>query len=266
MASATSFQSSTLTERRASLTRKRHANIVYDLDSSKATSLKVFRKFLVYNPDGTIDASKIHSRDCYEMWLASRKTDFLVDPEKNFQRTLSSHLTAVDGRTPFEPTEEAAILEVIRKKERWPCFANSTVRYGYAGYRAKGFHEKKQDTPAESEATSSLKRCQLDASQHPLAKRQVRADAGDYPSITSYQSDHSESSSMDGNNDEVLAVNPSTRLMTDKPLPPIDDDELFRPPRPAFASENSTFPTILDFACETFLGPVDVVNVFDFDI
>ncbi|KAH9249045.1 hypothetical protein BASA81_013257 [Batrachochytrium salamandrivorans] len=107
-----------------------------------STSLKVFRTFLKVNPvDGSVDASQIHSRVCYEAWLASRGVEETDAVAKKFYRTLSNHVSGVDGRSPFERHEEQAILLVLRVKQRWPCFP-SHLRLGVAGFRSKGFCEK----------------------------------------------------------------------------------------------------------------------------
>lgn len=105
------------------------------------TSLQIFRKFLVKNKDGTLDATRIISPECYQAWLSSRKA-MAGCPERAFQRALSAHVTGVDGRTPFNQDEEEAILKVMRKKERWACFTNNELRFGEKGFRTKGYHEK----------------------------------------------------------------------------------------------------------------------------
>ena len=112
-------------------------------DTSRKTSLEVFRAFLLILPDGSLDASRIISRECYNSWLSTRRKQ-TTDPERTFQRTLSSHLTAVDGRAPFSEAEEAAILHVLRRGTPWPCFDESEVRFGCTGFRARGYHEKRK--------------------------------------------------------------------------------------------------------------------------
>lgn len=117
--------------------------------SSKLTthsSLRVFRKFIkrVALPNGegeTLDASGIISKECFDHWVSTRKRA-MNSMEKAFQRSLSAHLTASDGRSPFTPSEEFAILKVIRKKQRWPCFPETDTKYGAMGFRTKGFHER----------------------------------------------------------------------------------------------------------------------------
>lgn len=105
------------------------------------TSLAVMRSFLERREDGSIDASGVNSRACYVAWLRLQQQRESDSEAKKFQRTLLNHVSGVDGRSPFEKEEEAAILLVIRRKQRWECFpAHLTI--GYAGFRSRGFHEK----------------------------------------------------------------------------------------------------------------------------
>jgi len=86
------------------------------------TSIRVFRRFIskVQNADGsyTYDASDVIGKECYEAWLNSR-SEPPNEPEKVFQRSLTSHLTSSDGRQPFSPEEEEAVLKVVRCKRIW---------------------------------------------------------------------------------------------------------------------------------------------------
>jgi hypothetical protein len=96
-----------------------------DRDQTK-TSLRVFRKFIaqVRDPvsgETSLDASQVTSKECYETWLKGRHGS-LKNAPKAFQRTLTAHLTKSDGRLPFTPEEEQAILHVIRSKQQW-CVA-----------------------------------------------------------------------------------------------------------------------------------------------
>ena len=127
------------------------------------TSIKIFRRFVTtsrVNADTVVvDASAVVSRECYEAWLRN-KTASVAEPDKAFQRCISSHVTAVDGRQPFYPNEEEAILKVLRKKQIWyssshlqwtrnsdsrlsrPAFENTASTVGCKGFRAQGFHER----------------------------------------------------------------------------------------------------------------------------
>ena len=64
------------------------------------TSIRVFRRFLTRTPKGEIIADQVISKSCYECWLSTRKQS-TPNPEKAFQRALSAHLGAADGRIPF---------------------------------------------------------------------------------------------------------------------------------------------------------------------
>lgn len=46
-----------------------------------------------------------------------------------------------DGRSPFNPQEEEAILILLRQKKLWPCFPPH-LGVGRMGFRSKGFHER----------------------------------------------------------------------------------------------------------------------------
>lgn len=92
-----------------------------------------------------LDASGLVSRQCYDLWVNTRKT-LPPNPEKAFQRSLSAHVTGVDGRVPFTQDEEEAVLRILRRKERWLCFEKSNTRFGQMGFRAKGYHEKENNS------------------------------------------------------------------------------------------------------------------------
>jgi hypothetical protein len=125
--------------------------------TSGSTSLHLFRSFLVVLPDGTFDASKIHSQECYLQWLANREVH-TSDPEmKKFQRALSNHLSGVDGRSPFSVEEERAILQVLREKRKWPCCASGHITIGVTGFRSHGYHEKRLKTGEDITPFKKLK-------------------------------------------------------------------------------------------------------------
>ena len=63
-------------------------------------------------------------------------------------RVRASSLTGSDGRQPFTPEEEAAILAVLRVKRVWPAFAGTNVSIGCKGFRSSGFHEKARMPPS----------------------------------------------------------------------------------------------------------------------
>lgn len=139
------------------------------------TSLHIFREHLRILPDGTIDASRIHSVECYQRWLESREVEDTDSEAKKFQRSLSNHLSGVDGRSCFLIEEEKAILAVLRVKQRWPCFPNRIV--GMSGFRAKGYHEKNQSKQQET--------CDVDAPANPKPTRSKRAKVDKRKTTTS---------------------------------------------------------------------------------
>jgi len=90
------------------------------------------------------------------MYRFRTRKDVPTDPAKRFQRTLTAHLTACDGRAPFEPEEEAAILSVLRQKRKWPAFEGTALTIGSKGFRSAGFHEKRAFTALVRALTSPV--------------------------------------------------------------------------------------------------------------
>lgn len=105
------------------------------------TSLQIFRAFISRESDGSLDASGVISRECFEVWCKSRKGE-IANAERQFQRTLSAHLSALDGRSPFTSEEERAVMAQVRKREVWPCFRRGRSVVGSSGFRGRGYHEK----------------------------------------------------------------------------------------------------------------------------
>jgi hypothetical protein len=92
--------------------------------SPGATSMNIFRRHMipVALPGQTmvLDASGVVSKACFDEWVATRVVQTPnFDYEKSFQRALTAHLTGSDGRKPFEPEEEEAVLQVVRQKRAW---------------------------------------------------------------------------------------------------------------------------------------------------
>jgi hypothetical protein len=86
--------------------------------------MTVFRRHfrVVYLPDSTIalDAIKVLSEECFYEWTAAHSAENPnFNYEKAFQRALTAHVTGKDGRKPFYPVEEQAILKVLRQKRAW---------------------------------------------------------------------------------------------------------------------------------------------------
>jgi hypothetical protein len=108
-------------------------------------AIRIFREHIVHHPDGTVDATNVISRQCFLSWMNSHQDrDTLVESKllaKRFQRVLSNHLAGVDGRVPFEEAHEKAILRLLRRKVRWPCFSEG-IDVGRTGFRSEGYHEK----------------------------------------------------------------------------------------------------------------------------
>ena len=107
-------------------------------------SLAVFRRFIRRDAAGALQAEAVLSRDCFESWLRSRNSP-PAEAEKTFQRSLTAHVTGSDGRTPFSPQEEEALLKVLRQKRVWPAFQGqgaAELTIGAKGFRSYGFHEK----------------------------------------------------------------------------------------------------------------------------
>ncbi|KAH9254012.1 hypothetical protein BASA81_007887 [Batrachochytrium salamandrivorans] len=107
------------------------------MSSKNSRSLKVFRPFIKRLADDTLDVSGIISRDCYVQWMRARHSHETDDEAHKFHRTLTNH----DGRCPFDPKEEAAVLGLLRMKKSWPCFPKHLEHLGRR-YRAMGHHEK----------------------------------------------------------------------------------------------------------------------------
>jgi len=90
------------------------------------------------------------------IWRKGRPSQSSAGLCRTFQRILTSHVTGSDGRRPFEPEEEEAILKVIRKKHQRPAFQSTTLTIGCKGFRSKGYHERNQKSLVSSSATESF--------------------------------------------------------------------------------------------------------------
>lgn len=138
-----------------------------------ATSLHILRSFLTTLPDRSVDASQIHSRECYMAWLGTRNAVDCDAERKKFHRSLTNHLSGVDGRCPFDQHEEEAILRVLRRKERWPCFPELSIGINF---RAKGFHEKQNAGRITSMAASAASSPRTPAPSPPPSDKRARMD------------------------------------------------------------------------------------------
>jgi hypothetical protein len=131
----------------------------------------IFRTYMhfVKLPDQSVvlDANGVVSKACFNEWVATRVVQTSsFDYEKSFQRALTAHLTGSDGRKPFNPEEEVAVLLVVRQKRTWcvcaggaeaeasasstdearqrPAFDPLKCTVGQQGFRALGYHERKR--------------------------------------------------------------------------------------------------------------------------
>ncbi|KAH9255996.1 hypothetical protein BASA81_005772 [Batrachochytrium salamandrivorans] len=120
-----------------------------------STSLRIFHSHIVRRADGTLDVSGLISTACYEEWLLAKFAHPNDAEAKKYHRILTNHVSGVDGRTPFDPEEEEAILTLLRKREPWPCFPIHLVRIGRR-YRTKGFHEKQRLLASPVSPVSSI--------------------------------------------------------------------------------------------------------------
>lgn len=114
---------------------------------------------MVRGEDGALDVSGLVSRACYLEWLNAKGVSESDKEAQKYHRTLTNHVSGVDGRSPFDLDEEQAILVLFRKREPWPCFPDHLSSLGKR-YRTKGYHEKRSSLaipqrplpPAELEA------------------------------------------------------------------------------------------------------------------
>jgi len=104
---------------------------------------KIFKDFVRYKPNGECDASLILSKACYDSWLKTRKRRPKY-PEESFRRAVTAHVKGSDGRRPFPPGIEAALLVELKKKQHWPCFSHMENKIGVLGYQKLGYHEERR--------------------------------------------------------------------------------------------------------------------------
>ncbi|KAH9255994.1 hypothetical protein BASA81_005770 [Batrachochytrium salamandrivorans] len=123
--------------------------------SRASTSLQILRSYVLRFPNGTLDVSGLISTACYEEWLLAKFAHPNDAEAKKYHRILTNHVSGVDGRTPFDPEEEEAILILLRKHEPWPCFPSHLARIGRR-YRTKGFHEKQRLLASPVSPVSSI--------------------------------------------------------------------------------------------------------------
>lgn len=101
------------------------------------TSLQIFRGFFSKDEHGCLDVKGITSNACFEVWMEMRSKPATT---KQFLRTLLSHVSAIDGRSPFSEEEEQAVIKLLRHPDTtWECFPNGDLP---VKLRIRGFHEK----------------------------------------------------------------------------------------------------------------------------
>eukprot|EP00924_Labyrinthula_sp_SR-Ha-C_P007923 snap_masked-scaffold_41-processed-gene-0.4-mRNA-1 protein AED:1.00 eAED:1.00 QI:0/0/0/0/1/1/4/0/331 len=84
------------------------------INSSKKTSLKVFKKFIYRDVNEKLILENIISKECFKEWVKTRKGK-LENPKCAFRRTIYAHLRGADGRTPFAQDVEVSMLQKLRK-------------------------------------------------------------------------------------------------------------------------------------------------------
>lgn len=109
--------------------------------TKKEKSLLIFESFLSYDDVGNVDVSPLFTKKCFNYWLSSRANKPKNPPEA-FRKALTSHCAGVDGRKPFAPEVERALLVQLRMKRVWECFRDTKSRVGLRGLQIKGFWER----------------------------------------------------------------------------------------------------------------------------
>eukprot|EP00924_Labyrinthula_sp_SR-Ha-C_P007429 snap_masked-scaffold_24-processed-gene-2.55-mRNA-1 protein AED:1.00 eAED:1.00 QI:0/0/0/0/1/1/6/0/275 len=82
--------------------------------SFNATSMGVFRKFVRYDERGCFISENIISKECFELWLSTRKVD-IKHPRGSFRRAISAHIRGADDRIPFREEIEQSLVRKLRK-------------------------------------------------------------------------------------------------------------------------------------------------------
>eukprot|EP00924_Labyrinthula_sp_SR-Ha-C_P001607 maker-scaffold_18-snap-gene-3.0-mRNA-1 protein AED:0.00 eAED:0.00 QI:193/1/1/1/1/1/5/755/333 len=77
------------------------------------TSMAVFRKFVVHDNNGTLVKESILSRECFELWIQTRKRS-VKHPKDSFRRVITAHIRGADDRTPFCEQVEKSLLKKLR--------------------------------------------------------------------------------------------------------------------------------------------------------
>jgi len=160
--------SSLIKNRTEKLSRKGASKNKKTPTTRNLSSLKVFEEFVKYLPasdsnnekigeNGSLniacDASGILSKDCFDKWVETR-TSKPKYPEESFRRAITAHIRGSDGRRPFKPIIEKALLVELRKKKIWPCFAHLENKIGVLGYQKLGYYESLDKTNGKDKSNA----------------------------------------------------------------------------------------------------------------
>lgn len=119
------------------------------------TTRQILLNHTKYDSDGNVDASDMLSKACYAEWVNTRKTP-PRSPHTAFRDAVKKVLIGSSRVTPFPPKVEAAVLELMREKEVWPCFANlPNIGIGKRGWKVRGYHQRKMMGETESIESAS---------------------------------------------------------------------------------------------------------------
>lgn len=115
-------------------------------DGKKAKALttrQILLKYAKTDAAGNVDATGMLGKECYQEWVSTRQVVPRV-PHTAFRDAVKKVLIGSSRVTPFPPNVEAAVLELMREKEVWPCFAGiPRIGIGKRGWRVRGYHQRK---------------------------------------------------------------------------------------------------------------------------
>ncbi|KAH9255290.1 hypothetical protein BASA81_006730 [Batrachochytrium salamandrivorans] len=130
-----------------------------------------FQAYIHREPSGLIDVSGLVSNQCYGEWLESQQVEHCRETAMRYYRALVDYVSGMDGKVPFDLEEQAAMIDLLRKHQSWPCFQHCPVQVTTMDTQwYKGFHEKLQslyvddvDDDEEEEAKDDDDEMDLDA-------------------------------------------------------------------------------------------------------
>mmetsp|Transcript_16270 Transcript_16270/g.19021 ORF Transcript_16270/g.19021 Transcript_16270/m.19021 type:complete len:138 (-) Transcript_16270:586-999(-) len=103
------------------------------------TAYEVFMDFVVYLPSGEVKTEKMLSKECYNAWLKSRRSQ-PKKPQKSFRKALLEHVCAKNSRKQFPKEVERSLLKHLRQRKTWHCFKGE-ASIGCYGFKGFGYHE-----------------------------------------------------------------------------------------------------------------------------